>query len=110
MPPVVQVWACGNRSRALHHFGSACLAHSTLFPWRFTLPCLNGSAPLHSFVLPVQGVETDCVYKTCLCPYGCDTRFSVHLWYFLRMSQHSWVLRAYSTAASVESSLLPLCS
>jgi hypothetical protein len=33
--------------------------HTPQFPWRFTIPCLYGSMPLHSFVTPDQSVETD---------------------------------------------------
>ncbi|MFC6233469.1 hypothetical protein ACFQI7_37870, partial [Paenibacillus allorhizosphaerae] len=30
-------------------------------PWMFTIPWLNGSLPLHSIVILIQGVETDSV-------------------------------------------------
>ncbi|WP_222708727.1 hypothetical protein, partial [Paenibacillus sp. N3.4] len=33
--------------------------HTPQFPWGFTIPRLYGSMPLHSFVTPDQGVETD---------------------------------------------------
>ncbi|PRX65813.1 hypothetical protein B0G52_117174 [Cohnella sp. SGD-V74] len=69
----------GMREQKVRHavLSLGALLHAPLVPWRFTLPCLNGSSPLHSFVVPDQGVETDRVWGTGHCPSCCQTRFSV---------------------------------
>jgi hypothetical protein len=51
--------------------------HSPPSPWRFTLPCLNGSSPLHSFVTPFQGMEAGFAFVMGLCPLFLSTRYTV---------------------------------
>jgi hypothetical protein len=41
--------------------GRFLLHASSTIPWKFTIPRLDGSMPLHSFVTLIQGVETDSV-------------------------------------------------
>lgn len=46
-------------------------------PWRLSLPCLNGSKPSHSFVMPIQGVEAGFANGTGLCPFVEYIQYSV---------------------------------
>ena len=41
--------------------GDFSTARTPQDPWKFTIPWLDGSMPLHSFVTLIQGVETDSV-------------------------------------------------
>lgn len=61
-------WVCGNRSRTLVHFNKILSCTLPLGPWRFTLPCLNGSLRPYfpSLYLP-KAWKADRVYMTGLC-------------------------------------------
>ena len=54
--------ACGNRGIALViPFRFTLLHANSTFALVFTIPWLDGSMPLHSIVILIQGVETDSV-------------------------------------------------
>jgi hypothetical protein len=56
------IWACGNRGIASAiPFRFTLLHANSTIALVFIIPCLDGSMPLHSIVILIQGVETDCV-------------------------------------------------
>jgi len=60
--------ACGNRGVNENSIFYHIMHDSPRRPWRLSLPCLNGSLPSHSFVMPIQGVEASFANGMGQCP------------------------------------------
>jgi hypothetical protein len=75
--PEAEMGMCKQRNHSHSLYYPLYCTHSPRYSQGFTFPCLYGSEPLPSFVIPAQEVEADRFYLTGLSPFVLTSRYSV---------------------------------